>query len=105
MTNSNAIEFNGLGFSPALGEQQVAAWNALQQGLLEFMGRRAQACAKWPSDLARCHTPQDVWQEQMRFFQDMVSDCEASSKRFFVVFSPSSENAPISQAASSEQRS
>ena len=74
MTDKTHIEFDGLGFSPAITEQGLAAWKSMQQELLEFMGRRAQACAKWTSDVSRCRTPQDLWHEQLRFVKEMVSE-------------------------------
>jgi hypothetical protein len=82
-------------FNPALGGQSLAAWNALQQEFFDFAARRAQACVKWPTDVARCRSPQDVWQEQMRFVKDMVSDCETAGQRLMVVFG-SANNSPES---------
>jgi hypothetical protein len=75
------VQPKALGFDPLLGDQVISAWNAVSQEVLEFLGRRAQACAKWPSDVSRCRLPQDLWEEQVRFVTEMISDCELSSGR------------------------
>jgi hypothetical protein len=92
MNDTKPIEFDGLGISSVLGQEGFDAWKKFQQELLEFMGRRAQASAKWPSDFSRCRSPQDVWHEQMRFMKEMVSDCEASGQRIFVALASSRSN-------------
>src|SRR5438552_3654253 len=97
MTDKTHIEFDGLGFSPAITEQGLAAWKSMQQELLEFMGRRAQACAKWTSDVSRCRTPQDLWHEQLRFVKEMVSDCESAGDRLMTTFVASSRLDPPSK--------
>ena len=95
MNDTKPIELDGLGFSPLLGQEGFAAWKTLQQELLEFAGRRAQACAKWPSDFSRCRSPQDVWHEQMRFMKEIVSDCETSGERLFVALAPPRSNGDV----------
>jgi len=59
----------------------------VNQEVLDFLGRRVQACARWPSNISRCRSPQDLWDEQFRFVREMINDCEASSGRVAAAFS------------------
>jgi hypothetical protein len=46
-----------------------------------FLTRRAQACLEAPQRLAQCRTPQDIANEQMRFWRAAFSDYAESTRR------------------------
>lgn len=57
---------------------------AVARGNLEvftLMSRRAQAYVELPTRLSQCRTPQDVANEQMRFWQTMTRQYAESSQR------------------------
>lgn len=56
----------------------LARWQLEMMGL---MSRRAQAYLEIPGRLARCRTPQDVFNEQTRFWQAAFQQYSESSHR------------------------
>jgi hypothetical protein len=56
-------------------------WPSAQLELLDFMTRRAEAYVKWPSELAQCRSPREVWDKQARFMEEMVSDYRSTGER------------------------
>jgi phasin protein len=70
------------------GSSTFAAWNTAQQELLALMNRRAQAYANWPSEISKCRSPQDVFEHQTKFVQDLLADWQTSTTRVLAVFSP-----------------
>jgi hypothetical protein len=49
--------------------------------LVRLVRRRAEAYADLPSRFAQCRAPQDLINEQARFFATMVSDYQSSTER------------------------
>jgi hypothetical protein len=84
MSDMKSHEFDPFGFGAFIGAEGLTAWKAVHQELLDFVSKRTQACAKVSTELTRCRSPQELWQEQMRFVKDMVSDCQTSADRLFV---------------------
>jgi hypothetical protein len=56
-------------------------WPSAQLELVDFMTRRVEAWARWPSQLMRCRSGQEVWEQQGRFIEDMVRDYRATGGR------------------------
>jgi hypothetical protein len=81
-------DFNGLTPNLMAPEQAFAAWNTAQQELRALMNRRAQAYANWPSEISKCRSPQDVFEHQTKFVQDLLADWQTSTTRVLAVFSP-----------------
>ena len=92
-------EFNSLDLNPFFGDQGFAAWKTIHQEAVDYLNRRAQACVKWPADLARCQSPQELVQEHFRFVSQMVSDWQASTERVAIAFSPSRLDGDATRAA------
>jgi hypothetical protein len=84
MHDMKPYELDPFGFGAFVGPEGLTAWKALHQELFDFISKRTQACAKLPSEFMRCRSPQEFWNEQMRFVNDMVSDGHASADRLFV---------------------
>jgi hypothetical protein len=103
MSYSNETPFTGLGLfqslfqnhnqqmslpmmTPQVGEQMMrgyARWQAEVQGL---MARRAQAYMELPNRLAQCRTPQDIVQEQQRFWKTCFEQYGQSSQQIMQAF-------------------
>jgi hypothetical protein len=62
-------------FAPAKG---LARW---QLEMMGFATRRAQACLEFPSRLTQCRTPEDVANEQLRFWREASEQVMESSQR------------------------
>lgn len=57
---------------------------ALAQANVEMVGlvgRRSKAYFDLPAHLAQCRTPQQMWDEQTRFLQDMLLDYQVTNDR------------------------
>jgi len=71
----------------ATAGQTLEPWlRATARGNLEaltLMNRRAQAYVELPLRLCQCRSPQDVANEQMRFWQTMAQQYTESSQRIF----------------------
>lgn len=52
-----------------------------QLEMMGFMSRRAQAYMEIPSRLSQCRTPQDLMNEQMRFWQNAFQQYSDSSRK------------------------
>jgi hypothetical protein len=66
------------------GPQGLGPLKAIARCQLEVMGlmsRRAQALMEIPSRLGQCRTPQDLLNEQMRFWRTAGEQCAESSRR------------------------
>ena len=70
------------GWEPAL--KGVGRWNLELVGL---MTRRSQAWLEVPARLARCKTPMDLFNEQMRFWQSAAADYTEGSRRLGAAWS------------------
>ena len=42
-----------------------------------LMNRRTRAFLELPARMARCHSPFELWSEQTRFMQGILSDCQS----------------------------
>lgn len=49
--------------------------------MVGLIGRRSRAYMDLPANLARCRTPQQVLDEQARFFQEMLHDYQVTNDR------------------------
>lgn len=49
--------------------------------MVGLMGRRSRAYLDFPSNLAKCRSPQQFVEQQARFFQDMLHDYQAANDR------------------------
>jgi len=49
--------------------------------LVGLLGRRSRAYLDWPAHLARCRSPQQFWDEQAKFLQDMLQDYQVTNDR------------------------
>lgn len=74
--NGSWLAAAGKNFEPWL---RAAAQGNME--ILTLMGRRAQAYAELPMRISQCRTPQDVANEQMRFWQTMARQYTDSSQR------------------------
>lgn len=101
MSSTNQWPFSGLGLfqnlfqnhnfggMPAMpqGPDQLmrgfARWQLEVQGL---MTRRAQAYLELPGRMAQCRTPQDLMQEQQRFWQSCFEQYAESSQRIMAAW-------------------
>jgi len=57
---------------------------ALAQANVEMvglLGRRSRAYLDLPAHLAQCRTPQQMWDEQAKFLQDMMQDYQVTNDR------------------------
>ncbi|MCL4767773.1 MAG: hypothetical protein KJZ80_16215 [Hyphomicrobiaceae bacterium] len=58
--------------------------HALAQANVEMvglLGRRSRAYLDLPAHLAKCRTPQQMWDEQAKFFQEMMHDYQVTNDR------------------------
>lgn len=80
------VFFGGLENLPsALGPMKAAArWQLEAAG---FMSRRAQACLEIPTRLGQCRTPQDLVNEQMRFWRIACEQYVESAQRMTQIWS------------------
>ncbi len=62
------------GEAPNLAMQPMKAVARSQLEAMQLVNRRMQACMEMPSRLAACRSPQDLFTEQMRFFQVAMQD-------------------------------
>ncbi len=58
--------------------EAIARANVEMAGLL---GRRSRAYLELPKQLSRCRTPQQMLEEQAKFFQDMLHDYQVTNDR------------------------
>jgi Phasin protein len=68
----------------AMGQAYDPFTKGIARAQLEFMGlmsRRAQAYMEIPSRLSQCRTPQDLANEQMRFWRDAYQEYSDSFAR------------------------
>jgi hypothetical protein len=68
----------------AMGQAYDPFMKSMARAQLEFMGlmsRRAQACMEVPGRLSQCRTPQDLVNEQMRFWRAAYEECSESMGR------------------------
>jgi hypothetical protein len=75
------LYFGGL---EAMGKTYDPLMKSIARAQLEIMGllsRRAQACMEVPGRLSQCRTPQDVANEQMRFWRTAYEECADSMGR------------------------
>lgn len=77
------------GFEPMV--KGMARWQLEAMGL---MSRRAQAYLEMPSRLSQCRTPQDVFNEQARFFQTAMQQYTESSRRMMAAVSQIASTPP-----------
>jgi hypothetical protein len=49
--------------------------------MVGLLGRRSRAYFDLPTHLAQCRTAQQMWDEQTRFFHDMLQDYQAANDR------------------------
>lgn len=49
--------------------------------MVGLLGRRSRAYLDLPTHLAQCRTAQQMWDEQTRFFHDMLQDYQAANDR------------------------
>ena len=73
--------FGGL---EAMGQAYEPFTKNVARAQLEFMGllsRRTQACMEFPGRLSLCRTPQDLAEEQMRFWRTAYEECSDSMGR------------------------
>jgi Phasin protein len=78
--------FGGL---EAFGQSYDPFMKGLARSQLEFMGllnRRTQAVMEIPSRLSQCRTPQDVFNEQARFWQTAYQEYSESTARMTQAF-------------------
>ena len=61
-----------------------------------LMGRRSRACLDYPAHISKCQTPQQLLDENARFFQEMMHDYQATNDRllkaWFQQVPPASED-------------
>ena len=67
-----------------------------------FMSRRAQACLEVPQRLTQCRTPQDIANEQMRFWRKAFQDYTDSTRRITEAMAASLSVPSFGVAASDE---
>ena len=75
------LYFGGL---EAMGKTYDPLMKSIARAQLEIMGyfsRRAQACMEAPTRLSQCRTPQDVANEQMRFWRTAYEEYAESMGR------------------------
>ena len=64
------------------GASQIA--NVVAQTNMEvaaLMGRRSRAYLDYPAHISKCQTPQQLFDENARFFQEMMHDYQATNDR------------------------
>ncbi len=80
--------FSGLdSMAKGLGPMKGIARAQLE--MMGLMSRRAQAYMEFPTRLSGCRSPQDVLQEQMRFWQTAVQQYQESSQKIMMAWSES----------------
>ena len=70
----------------------MARWQLESMGL---MSRRAQAYLEIPSRLSKCRTPQDLFNEQTRFFQTAMQQYTESSRKLTAALSQMASVPPV----------
>lgn len=71
-----------------------------QLELMSFASRRAQAYLEIPSRLAICRSPQDLMNEQMRFWQTAASQYSEATRRVMTAMSSMAQPQPFADAKS-----
>ncbi len=86
--SAEALEvfFNGLENVPSLFAPMKAAVR-LQLEATGFLSRRAQAFLEIPTRLGQCRTPQDLLNEQMRFWRTAYEQYVESAQRMGQIWS------------------
>ena len=49
-----------------------------------LMNRRTRAFLELPTRIARCHSPFELWSEQSRFMQGLISDCQSVAQQLMM---------------------
>ena len=62
-------------------EPYFNGWLRANLEIFSLMSRRAQAYVAIPQRIASCRSPQDVYNEQVRFWQSAMADYSEGSKR------------------------
>jgi hypothetical protein len=52
--------------------------------IVGLMNRRTRAFLELPARMARCHSPFELWSEQTRFMQGIVSDCQSVAQHLMM---------------------
>lgn len=80
------LYFSGLeNMSQGMGPMRIMARSQLE--MMGLMSRRAQAYMEIPSRLSRCRSPQDLVNEQMRFWQTAFQQYQESSQKVMQAWS------------------
>ena len=73
--------FSGLDAFAQAYDPFTKGFGRSQLEILGLMSRRAQACMELPSRIMQCRTPQDLVNEQVRFWRTAYEDYTASMGR------------------------
>lgn len=80
--------FDPSSFTAPVGvEQMMRGFTRGQLESQQLLARRAQAYLELPGRMSQCRTPQDLMQEQMRFWQTAFQQYSESSRRILSAWS------------------
>jgi len=100
MPNPVQSMMQGLDGAAQSAEPMMRGAARYQLEVMTLMSRRAQAYMELPTRLSQCRTPQDVFNEQTRFWQTAFTQYSESTRKIYSawaqMFTPPSFGAPAS---------
>lgn len=87
--------FGGLDTAAQSFEPMVKGMARWQLETMGLMSRRAQAYLEIPARLSQCRTPQDLFNEQTRFFQTAMQQYTESSRKLTAALSQMASVPPV----------